>query len=178
MAAGRFRQVDPTRYVAGLLRWQGAAWLVLTALGLIVWIVTLPPDFATASSGTTVLWRGAQLLALAIGASLGGAEIGMACRLQGGPRLLLAVALGLPVAVVAGLLVIAAVSVIVAGSVLELLALSGAVLGREVRPSGPEAGGRADHSRLRRGPAGRSACRPLARLPGSGLGARGPRYPP
>lgn len=134
-AADRCRQVEPTRYVAGLLRWQGAAWLVLTALGLTAWIVTLPPDFVTASSGTTVLWRGAQLLALAIGTSLGGAEIGMACRLQGGPGLLLKVALGLPVAVVAALLVVAAVSAIVAGSVLELLALSGAVLAREVNPA-------------------------------------------
>ena len=167
-AAARCRQVEPARYVAGLLGWQGGAWLVLTALGLMVWIVTLPADFVTASSGTTVLWRGAQLLALAIGASLGGAEVGMACRLRGGPRLLVAVALGFPVAVLAALLVVAAVSVIVAGSVLELLALSGAVLAAEARPvPWPD-------------PAANLAsvlAWPRAGLPDSGLSARGPRYP-
>lgn len=131
----RARRVQPARYVAGLLLWQGVAWLAATAIGLAIWIATLPVGAGAVSHGTAVLWRMAQLLAIAIGASLGAAEVGMACRLRRGPRLLLALAVGIQGATLAAALVVAAVVVIIAGSLLELLALSGAFLTEAMGPA-------------------------------------------
>jgi hypothetical protein len=124
------RRPDSARYVGGLLLWQGAAWLVLAAAGLGVWIAALQDALSQGVSGSDVLWRGGELLAIAVGAGLGAAEVGMACRLRAGPRLLLVLTLGLQGAALAAGLVVIAISVIVAAFVLEVLALNGAFLGR------------------------------------------------
>jgi hypothetical protein len=120
--------VNPARYVTRLLLWQGSAWLVLAGVGLGIWIATLPGALTSASSGSDLLWRGLQLFAIAIGAGLGATEVGMACRLRGGPRLLLAMAPALQGATLAAGLVVVAIAVMIAVSVMELLALNGAIL--------------------------------------------------
>jgi hypothetical protein len=109
----RTRSAEPARYVAWLLLWQGMTWLALAGAGLWLWLVTLPAALGSGSTNGTVLWTGAQLLAIAVGACLGAAEVGMACKLQG-------------VTLAAGLVVVA-IAVMIAGSVLELLALNGAL---------------------------------------------------
>jgi hypothetical protein len=122
------RRVNPVPYVAGLLLWQGIAWLVLAAVGFCFWIMALPAGLAPGGSDGSVLWAGAQLLAIGIGAGMGVAEIGMACRLRGGPRWVLRAAGGMQGAPLGASLVGAAVSIMIIGSVLELLALSGGLL--------------------------------------------------
>jgi hypothetical protein len=122
------RRVNPVPYVAGLLLWQGIAWLVLAAAGLSFWIMSLPAGLGPGSTTGAVLWAGAQLLAIGIGAGMGAAEIGMACRLRGGPKWVLAAAVGLEGVTLGASLVMAAVSIMIIGSVLELLALSGVLL--------------------------------------------------
>ena len=135
------RPPDSARYVSGLLLWQGAAWLVLAAVGLGIWIAALQDALSQGVSGSDVLWRGGELLAIAIGAGLGAAEVGMACRLRRGPRLLLGLTMGLQGAALAAGLFVIAISVIVAAFVLEVLALNGAFLGNSAcrvgRPGGP-----------------------------------------
>jgi len=121
----RPRSVDPARYVGGVLLWQGVAWIVLSAVGLGFWIVSLPASLNAYSYGGAVLWTWVELLAIAVGLSLGAAEIGMSCRLRGGPKSVVAVASGLHGVTLAAGLVVAAVAVMIAGSVLELLALNG-----------------------------------------------------
>jgi len=116
------RRPDPRRYIEWLLLWQGAAWLVLAAAGLVIWLITLPGTFASATTGAGELWRGGELVAIAAGAAFGVAELSMACRLRGAPRLLLALGLGVHgVTIGAGLTVIA-ISVVVAVSTLTLVA--------------------------------------------------------
>ncbi len=122
------RRVNPVPYVAGLLLGQGIAWLVLAAAGLSFWIMSLPAGLGPGSGQGAVLWAGARLLAIGIGAGMGTAEIGMACRLRRGPRWVLAATAGLQGVTLGASLVVAAVSIMIVGSVLELLALSGALL--------------------------------------------------
>ncbi len=119
------RRVNPVPYVAGLLLWQGITWLVLAAAGFAFWIMTLPAGLDPAGGNGAVLWAGAQLLAIGIGAGMGAAEIGMACKLRGGPRWMLSAAVRLQGLTLGASLVVAAVSIMIVGSVLELLALSG-----------------------------------------------------
>jgi hypothetical protein len=133
----RARALEPARYVAGLLLWQGIGWLVLSATGLGFWIASLPASLNVYSYGAAVLWTWVELLAIAVGLSLGAAEIGMSCRLRGGPKSVVAVATGFHGVTLAAGLVVAAVSVMIAGSVLELLALNGTFLPRA--PSSPAA---------------------------------------
>jgi hypothetical protein len=122
------RRVNPVPYVAGLLLWQGIGWLVLAAAGFCFWIIALPDGLGPGSGEGAVLRAGGQLLAIGIGTGMGVAEIGMSCRLRGGPRWVLRAAVGLQ-GVSLGLgLVVAAVSIMIIGSVLELLALSGVLL--------------------------------------------------
>lgn len=112
----------PRRYIEGLLLWQGSAWLALAAAGLILWLMTLPGTFTPASSGAGELWRGGELVAIAIGAGLGITEVSMACRMRGAPRLLLVLGLGVQgVTLGAGLIVIG-ISVLVAVSTLTFIA--------------------------------------------------------
>jgi hypothetical protein len=127
-AVPRTRSSLPARYVAGLLRGQGAAWMVLSAAGLGFWVASLPGSLNAYSYGTAVLWTWLELLAIAVGLSLGAAQVGMACRMRGGPKAVVAVATGLHGVTLAVGLVVAAVSVMLAGSVLELLALNGTFL--------------------------------------------------
>jgi hypothetical protein len=156
------RRVDPARYVSRLLLWQGSAWLVLAGVGLGIWIAMLPGTLTHASNGSEMLWRGAQLLVIAIGAGLGAAEVGMACRLRGSPRLLLAMAPVLQGATLAAGLVVVAIAVMIAVSVLELLAMNGALL-IAVRPV-PLAGARlASSGRRRRPPLAVARRQPVAR---------------
>jgi hypothetical protein len=122
------RRVNPVPFVAGLLLWQGIAWLVLAAAGFSLWIVALPAGLRAGSGSGAILWAGGQLLAIGIGAGMGVAEIGMASRLRGGPRWLLRATVSLRGVSLGTSLVVGAVSVMVVGSVLELLALSGVLL--------------------------------------------------
>jgi hypothetical protein len=118
----QYRRPDPPRYVGGLLLWQGSTWLVLAAAGLSLWIATLPGAVTPASSESAMLWRIAELVAIAVGAGLGVAQISMACRLRGGPRLLRARGLALQGVTAGAGLVVIAISLIVAGSTLVLVA--------------------------------------------------------
>ena len=136
------RRVNPVPYVAGVLLWQGIAWLVLAAAGFSFWIMSLPAGLGPGSATGAILWAGAQLLAIGIGAGMGAAEIGMACRLRGGPRWVLTAAVGQGVTLGANL-VVAAVSILVIGSVLELLALIGVLL-PPAAVSGPPPGDDSD----------------------------------
>jgi hypothetical protein len=122
------RRVNPVPYVAGLLLWQGFSWLVLAAVGFCVWVIALPAGLGPGSGSWAVLWAGAHLLAIGIGAGMGAAEIGMACKLRGGPRWVLRTTVGLDGLSLGTILVVAAVSVMVVGSILELLALVGVLL--------------------------------------------------
>jgi hypothetical protein len=135
------RRVDPSRYVGRLLLWQGMAWVALAGLGLGFWITALPATLTATTTGTFVIWRAAQLLAIVFGAGLGAAEIWMACRIGGGPRLTLAMAFGVQGATLAAVLVLAAIGIMIVGSVLELLALSGALLLPLARPQEPRRAG-------------------------------------
>ena len=116
------RRPDPRRYVEGLLLWQGVAWLALAAMGLILWLMTLPGAATATADGAGELWRGCELVAIAIGAAVGITEVTMACRMRGAPRLLLALGLGVQgVTLGAGLIVIG-ISVVVAVSTVTLVA--------------------------------------------------------
>lgn len=101
---------------------------MLAAAGFSFWIMALPGDLGSGSSYGALLWTGGQLLAIGIGAGMGVAEIGMACRLRGGPRWLLRATAGRHGVSLGASLVVAAVSTMVVGSVLELLAVSGVLL--------------------------------------------------
>jgi hypothetical protein len=115
------RRPDPRRYVEGLLLWQGSAWLALATAGLILWLMTLP-DAAAASTGAGELWRGGELVAIAIGAAVGITEVTMACRMRGAPRLLLALGLGVQGVTLGAGLVVIGISVVVAVSTVTLVA--------------------------------------------------------
>ena len=152
------RAADPVGCVAGLLLWQGAAWVALSALGLGFWVASLPSGLdvgsgavtigsagggagnSVARGGMVVLWISAELLAIAVGATIGSAQVAMACRLRGGPRLVLALAVGLQGATLAAGLVVTAVTVMVAGTLLELIALNRVFLAGQPR-GGRDGGG-------------------------------------
>ena len=131
----RTRSTAPARYVAGLLLWQGIGWLILAGTGLGLWIASLPGILNVYADGAAVLWTWLELLAIAVGLSIGAAEIGMSCRLRGGPKAVATVATGLRGLTLAGVLVVAAVFVMLAGSVLELLALNGTFLSHRRPPA-------------------------------------------
>jgi hypothetical protein len=116
------RRPDPRRYVEGLLLWQGVAWLALATAGLILWIMTLPGQVTSASTGAGELWRGGELVAIAIGAGLGITEVTMSCRMRGTPRLLLALGLGVQGVTLGAGLVVIGISVVVAVSTVTLVA--------------------------------------------------------
>jgi hypothetical protein len=126
---------DPARYVVGLLAWQGAAWLILAAIGLGVWLATLPSGMALGSATSVALWKSAELLAIAFGAGIGAAQGCMACRLRGGRGMVRGAAAGLRALTVAAGLVAGAVSVLLVGSVMELIVLNGTLAADA--PSGP-----------------------------------------
>lgn len=136
----RTRSGAPARYVAGLLLWQGIGWLILAGTGLGLWIASLPGILNVYADGAAVLWTWLELLAIAVGLSIGAAEIGMSCRLRGGPKAVATVATGLHGLTLAGVLVVAAVLVMLAGSVLELLALNGTFLSHCLSACRPASG--------------------------------------
>jgi hypothetical protein len=111
--------------VRGLLLGQGVAWLVLAAAGLPAWIVSFPRGLSFGSGGAAVLWTGAELLGVAAAACIGAAQVAMACRMSGGPRLVLALATSLRRLMLAVSLMLAAFLVMVGGGMLELMALGG-----------------------------------------------------
>jgi hypothetical protein len=130
------RPFEPARYVRGMLIAQGLAWLVLAAAGLAAWIAAFPADLNLISAGGAVLWASAELLGIILAVCLGAAELGMACRMQGGrPRALLASAIGLQGLMLALAVILAAFLVTIGGSVLELLA-AGALAGANRAPAG------------------------------------------
>jgi hypothetical protein len=119
------QQADPARYVGRLLAWQGAAWLVLAVIGLCVWLGTLPSGLVLGSPSGAMLWKSAELLAIAIGAVIGSAQASMACQLRGGRGLARAAAATLRGLTVASGLAAGAVGVLLVGSVMELIVLNG-----------------------------------------------------
>jgi hypothetical protein len=103
---------------------QGLAWLVLAVGGLAAWIAAFPDDLNLIGAGRAILWTGVELLGIILAAYLGAAEVGMACRMQGGyPRALLAASVGLQGLMLALALLLAALLVTIGGSMLELLAV-------------------------------------------------------
>ena len=116
---------QPGWYVHRLLLGQGVVWLVLAIVWLAAWISSFPHDPAPAGAGRGVFCAILDLLGIAISASIGAAEIGMACRLRGGPRAVLAIAASVQRAMLAVALILAAFLVMVGGSMLELMALGG-----------------------------------------------------
>ena len=112
----------PRRYIESLLLWQGSAWLALAAAGLILWLLTLPGSFTTNGGGAEELWRGGELVAIAVGAALGITEVSMACRMRGAPRLLLALGLGVQGVTLGAGLIVLGISVVVAVSTITLVA--------------------------------------------------------
>jgi hypothetical protein len=114
---------QPARYVYGLLLGQGLAWLVLAAAGLIAWITSFPG--AGSLGDGAVFWVGVELLAIAVAGGVGAAEVGMACQMRGGPRLVVAMTGRLQGTMLAVALILAALLIMIGGSLLELTALSG-----------------------------------------------------
>jgi hypothetical protein len=108
-----------------LLLGQGIAWLIVAAAGAPAWIVSLPPGLPVTSGGAAVFWSGVQLLGVAIAACIGATQVAMACRMTGGPRVLVAVATGVQNVTLAVCLVLTAFLIMVGGSMLELRAVGG-----------------------------------------------------
>jgi hypothetical protein len=107
-----------------MLMAQGLAWLVLATGGLAAWIATFPQDLNVIGAGGAILWTGVELLGIILAVYLGAAEVGMACRMQGGyPRPLLAASVGLQGLMLALALLLAALLVTIGGSMLELMAV-------------------------------------------------------
>ena len=107
---------------------QGVAWLVLAVGALAAWIATFPEDLNLIGTGGAILWTGVELLGIILAICLGAAEVGMACRMQGGrPRALLAMSVGLQGLMLALALILAAFLVTIGGSLLELLAVGALV---------------------------------------------------
>jgi hypothetical protein len=103
---------------------QGVAWLVLAVGALAAWIATFPEDLNLIGTGGAILWTGVELLGIILAICLGAAEVGMACRMQGGhPRALLAMSVGLQGLMLALALILAAFLVTIGGGLLELLAV-------------------------------------------------------
>ena len=116
------RRPDPRRYVEGLLLWQGVAWLALATAGLVLWLMALPGDVTSASSGAGEIWRGGELVAIAIGAGLGITQVTMAGRMRGARKLLRARGVGAQGVTLSAGLVVIGISVLVAVSTVTLVA--------------------------------------------------------
>jgi hypothetical protein len=116
--------VQPARYVHGLLLGQGLAWLVLAVTGLVAWVAAFPHNLIL-GGGAAFFRASLELLAIAVAGCIGSAEVGMACRMRGGPRLVVAMTGSLQGTMFALALILAAVLIMVGGSMLELMALGG-----------------------------------------------------
>jgi hypothetical protein len=116
--------IQPARYVQGLLAGQGLAWLVLAAGGLAAWFVTFPHNLIL-GGGVAIFRAGLELLAILVAGCVGSAEVGMACRMRGGPRLVVAMTASIQGGTFAVALILAAALIMVGGSMLELMALGG-----------------------------------------------------
>jgi hypothetical protein len=127
---------EPATGLARLLLGQGLAWLLLAVVALAGWFASLPRELSL-SGRQPFLWAGMELLGIAIGAGVGSAEVGMACRMRGGPRLVVALTERFQGIVLALALILGALLVMVGGSLLELMALGRLV--RVVAPPGQPA---------------------------------------
>jgi hypothetical protein len=133
VARCRAARFEPATGVSRLLLGQGIGWLLLSVGGLAGWSASFPRGLSL-SGGDAVFWAGLELLAIAIAAGFGAAEVGMACRMRGGPRLVVAMTGKLQGTMLAVALILAAVLVMIGGSLLELMALGKLVPG--VAPGG------------------------------------------
>lgn len=115
-------RIDPAISLSRLLLGQGFAWLALAVAGVAAWCASFPHEPAL-SGGGAVFWAGIELLAVAVAAGVGTAEIGMGCRMRGGPRLVVAMTGRLRGTMLAVLLIVAALLVMIGGSLLEFMAL-------------------------------------------------------
>jgi hypothetical protein len=132
--AGRRRRVerfDPATGLSRLLLGQGLAWLLLAVAGLTVWFAGVLRELSL-SGGQALFWAGLELLAIAIAAGVGAAEVGMACRIRGGPKVVVTMTGRFQGTMLAVALIVGAVLVMVGGSLLELMALG--KLGRGFHP--------------------------------------------
>lgn len=123
----------PAKYVHGLLLGQGLAWLAVAISWLLAWVASFPADLNLGGGGS-VSWGLVDLLGIAIAGGIGAAQVGMACRMRGRPRLVVAIIGGLQNSMLALALIMAAVLVLVGGSLLELKALGGLVRAAVSRP--------------------------------------------
>jgi hypothetical protein len=122
LARYRAARCEPATSLSRLLLGQGIGWLLLSVAGLTVWFASFPRELSL-TGGDAVFWAGVELLAIATAAGFGAAEVGMACRMRGGPRLLVAMTGKLQGTMLAVALILAALLVMVGGSMLELMAL-------------------------------------------------------
>jgi hypothetical protein len=113
---------DPATGLSRLLLSQGLAWLLLAVAGLTVWFASVLRELSL-SGGQALFWAGLELLAIAIAAGVGAAEVGMACRIRGGPKLVVTMTGRFQGTMLAVALIVGAVLVMVGGSLLELMAL-------------------------------------------------------
>jgi hypothetical protein len=123
-AVRRHRAVrfDPATGLSRLLLGQGLAWLLLAIAGLTVWFAALLRELSL-TGGQALFWAGLELLAIAIAAGVGAAEVGMACRILGGPKLVVTMTGRFQGTMLAVALIVGAVLVMAGGSLLELMAL-------------------------------------------------------
>jgi hypothetical protein len=139
VARCRAARWEPATSLSRLLLGQGIGWLLLSVAGLTGWSASFPGKLSL-SGGDAVFWAGVELLAIAMAAGFGAAEVGMACRMRGGPRLLVAMTGKLQGTMLAVALILAALLVMVGGSMLELMALGklvpGVAPGGSLEPSG------------------------------------------
>jgi hypothetical protein len=122
LARNRAARFEPATGLFRLLLSQGIAWLLLSVAGLAGWSASFPRELSL-SSGAGAFRAGLELLAIAVAAGIGAAEVGMACRIRGGPRMVVAVARRLQATMLAVALILAALLVMVGGSMLELMTL-------------------------------------------------------
>jgi hypothetical protein len=118
----RVVRFDPATGLSRLLLGQGLAWLLLAVAGLTVWFASVLRELSL-SGGLALFWAGLELLAIAIAAGVGAAEVGMACRIRGGPKLVVTMTGRFQGTMLAVALIVGAVLVMVGGSLLELMAL-------------------------------------------------------
>jgi hypothetical protein len=107
-----------------LLLGQGLAWLGLAMAGLGAWIANFQLA-ASLSGGGPILRAGLELFAICLAAGVGATEVGMACRMRSGPRLIVAMTASLQGTMLAAALIIGALLIMVGGSMLELMAIGG-----------------------------------------------------
>jgi hypothetical protein len=142
VAECRAARFEPATSVSRLLLGQGIGWLLLSVAGLAGWSASFPRGLSL-SGGDAVFWAGLELLAIAIAAGFGAAEVGMACRMRGGPRLVVAMTGKLQGTMLAVALILAALLVMIGGSLLELMALGKLAPGKSpsVAVPGPDSWG-------------------------------------